>query len=187
MALGRVRPLCMEDIPEGGLYTALGPTEVNPKTDAVDAAGFYVQSPTGPTGGDTSVLYGRSGSVAQVTDTSGSLTLGQTVSVSAASGGSQHPALVDTAHFLGGPAEGFTSGATQVVSYVTGTPLVATSIWYTSNTLATMIYSEVYTYSGPSPASAVFTTYNSSGSPVAKITETYSTSAGMITQTVRTH
>ena len=192
MVLGRVRPFCMENIPEGGLYAAQGTTELNPKADAVDAGGYYVQSPTGPVGGDTSVLYGRTGSVAQVTDTSGSLTMAQTVSVSGSSGGTIHGSLRDSAHFLGGggPGEAFASGAVQTTTYVSGTPLVASTTWYASSAAsAPPVASETYTYSGssPLPGSAVYKTYDASGNVLTSITDTFSYTGPVLTGVTRTH
>ena len=59
----RVRALKLEAPSEGGTQTDMCPTEVNPASDALDAAGLYVQSPTSA---DTSVGLMRTASTSEL-------------------------------------------------------------------------------------------------------------------------
>lgn len=126
--MDRVRPLKLEDTQDGGGHLDFGPTELNPKQDAVDVAGVYLQESTTS---DTTVLIDRNQGQARFADP-----VAGTQLLSALA---QHPVTQ-------GPIR---NSYLQIV----GPAFAPTQeIWWTDSTMAKRI--QVVTYTQTAPATA---------------------------------
>ena len=142
-----------------------GPTPIEPREDAIEAAGFYLQDASNR---DEDLLIWRDGDTIKAKD----VTYGSVDLLAAATSGitaAQHRALLQLIHFIGeGPAEGFTTGATKTV---TGNVFPTQELWSRSDT--TKLVEKNITWTGINPTTIEWKMYAADGTTVlATVTDT---------------
>ena len=175
----RVRCLKIETVSEGGSSEDVygGVSEVSVGQDYLDAAGVTLQKlGANAATSDTACRLERiAASDMQLTDPNAGTVQLQTLLTSLSGLAGSHNAVHDPIHFLadGGPGDGFASGAYQVTTFATNTPLPATVTWYTDMNLKTPIYQVSYTYpsNSPLPSSITRTMFNAAGTAIRKFVD----------------
>lgn len=179
----RTRALKLECPREGGnsLQLDMGPTEVDPTQDAMDARGYYVQNGTSA---DAAVFIDRTAASLRLADGATSRLLAELVT-SVQGGVNYHGGLADIVHWLanGGPGDAVASGAFEQRVY--SGPLLSSRTWYTSSTLATKVYSVAYAYIAPPLVSSQTMVLYASGVAIRTVVDSFTYSGPLLTGTTR--
>lgn len=165
----------------GGTQLDTYPTELNPREDAIDARGLYVQSATSA---DSLVLVDRAANNMRLADGSTTRLLPELVT-SVLGGVNAHAALPDLVHYLDdGPGEGAASGAYSVDQYAG--PLRTSTVWYTDNTMTKRLLAWTLTYSGAFVSTKRLQVYGADGTTVVRqCLDTYGYAGPLQTSRVR--
>lgn len=180
MALDRVQPLKLEDPGTGGDDTDQFPTELDPQEDYIECSGLVLDTSSTR---DEQVYIDRDGDALRFNDADNSNVL-----LSDLLTAERHAALRQLIHLadgVGGPMEGWASGAYREV---TGTVLPTAIIWWTSSGKTAKIVSKEITYTSTVfPSTITWKAYASDGSTVlATVVDTISYSGPFETSRTRT-
>lgn len=188
----RVRCLKIESVAEGGLAddSGNGVTECAIGQDYLDCAGVtYQRAGANTNTADALVRCERTTAGAlhfadTVANGSAGLDLSQLLTSASGSVGAFN-ALQDIRLWVGGPGDGFASGAVRTVNCTGLLPISIT--WSTSSAQgATKLCQSVITYSGMLPAKVVTTLYSATGTLLRTLTDIYTYTTLAYPQTTRT-
>lgn len=164
----RVRALVLESPSSGGTQVDYNPVEVDPKEDGLDARAFFAQNGTSA---DAAAYVSRMGANLTLTDpTAGTKNAADLVSRVSGSVAA-HNTLLDMAHFVGAPADGWATPY-LTVSY-TG-PLMTSRTWWTSSAQTRPIFRQTFTYAGALIAQIVHVIFDANGATAKTLTDVYS-------------